>query len=405
VQHVAFVVHSVKLVPKGVLTDGGETSILRHVLRAWRNRAVSILSVLVLLTAAVSGLWTGGLTAQQLPLITTQLTPVFGTAGSAVTFSAVPISGPVSQYQWDFGDGQQGFGPVTTHTYAYPGTYTVTLTALGPLGTPATGVTTATISPAPIPRVNGVVAGSSSVATPLAFVTVNAGGPYSGSVGVPVGFSASSNASVPQFTWDFGDGQAGSGPAVSHPFSTAGTFFVRVTVYDQATGNTGVGSASAVIAGPGAAPPAAVAPSTAIAAGAPVVRYPAGWNLVAGPSGTSFPQALGSLYTLQPGDSSYEPLPSGAGVQSGAGYWAYFPQPAGVSLSGASTDTAILNLSPGEVVLAGNPSTTATLTIRGADIAMGYDAVSGRYRDVQSLPPGSAAWVSIGSGGAVTLSP
>jgi hypothetical protein len=92
-------------------------------------------------------------------------------------------------------------------------------------------------------------------------------------------------------------------------------------------------------------------------------------------------------------------------VQSGAGYWAYFPQPAGVSLSGASTDTAILNLSPGEVVLAGNPSTTATLTIRGADIAMGYDAVSGRYRDVQSLPPGSAAWVSIGSGGAVTLSP
>jgi len=382
-----------------------KTSSLRGVVRLCSPRVVRVLLPLLLLVLLAGGAAVGSARAQQYPVIT-PLSPLYGTAGAALTFSAIPVSAPVSQYQWDFGDGQGGVGQTASHTYALPGTYTVTLTAFGAFGTIATGVTTATISPAPVPRVNGVLAGSSSVPSALGFLAVNAYGPYNGTAGAPVAFTGSASGSgAPQFTWDFGDGQGGAGATVSHTYGAPGTFIVRLTVIDLQTGQSGVTSSSAIIAPAGATTAPTGAGATAISAGAPVIRYPAGWNLVAGPAGTPFPQALSPLYTWQPGDTTYETLRAEAGVQAGAGYWAYFPQPASVSLTGASTDTAIVNLSPGEVVLAGNPSASATVTVRGADSAMAYDAAFARYRSVQSLPPGAAAWVSVGSGGTVTLSP
>jgi len=54
------------------------------------------------------------------------------------------------------------------------------------------------------------------------------------------------------------------------------------------------------------------------------VTYAAGWNIVAGPSGTTVTGASGSVYTLQPGDASYETLPSGGTLKPGAGYLADF---------------------------------------------------------------------------------
>jgi PKD repeat protein len=374
-----------------------------------RSLRAALLKLALLLV--LSGGVPGGVHAQALQVVTLPLAPLYGIAGDPLTVSAVAVPAPVSQFQWDFGDGQLGFGQNTSHTYAFPGTYTITLTALGPSGPVATGVTTANISPGPNSRVNGVAAGVSSVPVALGFVAVNAYGPYNGSAGSPVSFSGSATgAGAPQFSWDFGDGTGGTGATVTHVYATPGSFIVRLTVFDTASGLTWVGSTTAVI-GPGSGQPVTVtlpvtpAAVPPIAAGAPVVRYAAGWNLVAGPAGTSFPQALGLLYTWQPGDTTYESLGPTAGVQSGAGYWAYFPQAASVSLTGVSSDTAIINLSPGEVVLAGNPSATATVTIRGADSAMTYDPANRSYRSVQTLAPGAAAWISVGAGGAVTLSP
>jgi PKD repeat protein len=49
---------------------------------------------------------------------------------TTVVFDATNSSDDVDivTYEWDFGDGATGTGAVTTHTYATPGSYVVTLT-------------------------------------------------------------------------------------------------------------------------------------------------------------------------------------------------------------------------------------------------------------------------------------
>ena len=52
--------------------------------------------------------------------------------------------------------------------------------------------------------------------------------------------SSKENAPIISYAWDFGDGQTGSGTAVSHVYSTAGTYTATLTVTDNqgATGQT-----------------------------------------------------------------------------------------------------------------------------------------------------------------------
>ena len=68
-----------------------------------------------------------------LPAADFEAAPRFGSAPLTVSFTntSTPTT-EISGYVWDFGDGITGTDVVPSHTYAQPGVYTVSLTAIGP---------------------------------------------------------------------------------------------------------------------------------------------------------------------------------------------------------------------------------------------------------------------------------
>jgi PKD repeat protein len=54
--------------------------------------------------------------------------------GESTAFTATITAGSNVTFTWDFGDGNQGSGPITSHTYPAAGTYTATVTATNGLG-------------------------------------------------------------------------------------------------------------------------------------------------------------------------------------------------------------------------------------------------------------------------------
>ena len=66
------------------------------------------------------------------PIAAFTVTPPHPQTGQPVSFDAStstdPDGGSITDYPWTFGDGNAGSGVTTQHTYATPGTYTVTLT-------------------------------------------------------------------------------------------------------------------------------------------------------------------------------------------------------------------------------------------------------------------------------------
>jgi mono/diheme cytochrome c family protein len=64
--------------------------------------------------------------------------------------------------------------------------------------------------------------------------SANPGGPYTGTVGVPIVFDGSaSTGTITTYNWTFGDGTSGAGMTASKTFVTAGTFNVILTVIDN----------------------------------------------------------------------------------------------------------------------------------------------------------------------------
>jgi len=65
----------------------------------------------------------------------------------------------------------------------------------------------------------------------------DADGPYQGTTGVPIQFdgtgSSDVDGTITTYQWDFGDGQAGSGAAPTHAYTTAGDYTVTLTVTDN----------------------------------------------------------------------------------------------------------------------------------------------------------------------------
>ena len=78
----------------------------------------------------------------------------------------------------------------------------------------------------------------------------DAGGPYSGTVGVEIAFDASAsqdydnqdppgaNDQTLSYSWDFGDESTGAGETTSHAYDAAGTYTVTLTVSDGTASDT-----------------------------------------------------------------------------------------------------------------------------------------------------------------------
>ena len=161
--------------------------------------------------------------------------PYTGTAGAPTAFDggdSVDPDGAVVSYDWDFGDGSTGSGPMTSHTYLSAGIFVVTLTVTDDSGDTESATTTVVISAASAP--------------PIA----DPGGPYFGMVGDPLMLDGSDSVdpdgTIILYDWDFGDGSMGSGLMPGHTYLSVGTFDVTLVVTDD-NGLTGSAGTTAEI--------------------------------------------------------------------------------------------------------------------------------------------------------------
>lgn len=128
-------------------------------------------------------------------------------------------------YAWDFGDGTTGSGQTTTHQYTAAGRHlvTVTLTDTRVAGThPGSHWTSSSthsvfVGPAADFSLSPATAASGQQVAFTAATPVDPGGTVSSS----------------GYAWNFGDGATGSGSTPSHPYGSAGTYVVTLTVTDN----------------------------------------------------------------------------------------------------------------------------------------------------------------------------
>ena len=153
--------------------------------------------------------------------------PYSAVEGSAVTMSAASSfdpNGSIVSYTWSFGDGASAAGPAATHVYTQDGAYTVTLVVSDTDGLTDTITTTATVGNA-APAI-------APLATPDPLLE--------GETFVASGSFTDAGADPWTATVDYGAGGGatplvltGQAFALSHLYTSAGTFTVTVSVTDD----------------------------------------------------------------------------------------------------------------------------------------------------------------------------
>lgn len=126
----------------------------------------------------------------------------------------------ISSWKWDFGDGVTNDQQVTTHIYAGPGNYQVTLTVIDISGCTASKTRTVTVNPLPVAMFN-------TTQLPCVYE--------------PVHFDDISNTYegfITKWNWDFGDGSTRqiffpANPDTEHTYLTPGTYTVKLTIYSS----------------------------------------------------------------------------------------------------------------------------------------------------------------------------
>jgi PKD repeat protein len=206
---------------------------------------------------------------------------------------------PIATYTFDWGDGTPSTGPQAgssaPHTYANPGTYSVTVKVTDTANLSSTATKTLTVL---------------ADAPPAAALTVTPSTGFA-PLGVTADASASTDADatpIATYTFDWGDGTSATGPqpgpTAPHTYAAAGSYTAKVTVTD--TGGLSSFTTKTVTVSPDAPPSAAltVTPSSGIA---PL-------KITADASGSTDPDPTPiSTYTFDWGDGT-----AVTGPQSGA---------------------------------------------------------------------------------------
>ncbi|OPX66244.1 MAG: PKD domain protein [Methanoregulaceae archaeon PtaB.Bin056] len=143
-------------------------------------------------------------------------TPLSGNAPVNVAFTDTS-TGIVTSRWWDFGDGTTVWSNESAdieHTYAFPGTYTVSLTAGN-----AAGQETSTKP--------GYIHVLPSGSPPIAFFTMR---PMAGVAPLTVSFTDRSMGAPLAWMWDFGDGTTSTEQSPVHTYTGTGTYTVTLKV-------------------------------------------------------------------------------------------------------------------------------------------------------------------------------
>ncbi len=132
-------------------------------------------------------------------------------------------TGTITGRSWNFGDGTTSTDANPAHAFSATGTYQVALTV-----TSSKGLTNTVTKAVQVTRVNQNPTADFTVACNQLTCTFDAAG------------SKDADGTVASYQWAFGDGTTGTGSPVDHPYATAGTRDVTLTVTDNEGGTATV---------------------------------------------------------------------------------------------------------------------------------------------------------------------
>ena len=161
------------------------------------------------------------------PIASFVFSPTAPLVGQAVVFnsdaSRAATGRTIVSYSWNFGDGASAGGAGATHAFASAGTYNVVLNVTDDVGQKGTATQSVTVT------------GPAPTGSPTASFVFS---PTSPQVGQTVNFNADASRAaagrtLASYSWNSGDGSTSTGVTTTHPFASAGTYNVTLTVTDD----------------------------------------------------------------------------------------------------------------------------------------------------------------------------